>query len=166
MTFDEKTKEKLRELFEQDPLKGISFTDLKTDTVHMAVICTSIWEETIRKYLKKGFIPTKAYKDNIDLINKWMVVKENIEDYANDTEDAKDAIADYSSTLAKIETDPFYARTYANSKDSFAECKVKAEVRLKEAEKKLEENKRELPELAKQVAELKKFEFLREKGYV
>jgi hypothetical protein len=168
MPFDEKEKamEELKELLRQDPLKGISFTNLKTGDVQMAAISTSIWEVTIRKYLKKGFIPTKAYKKNIDLINKWMVVKENVEDYTKEIEELKTDINDFLNTLNKIETDPFWGRIYTNSKSIFIERKEKAITALALAEKNLEENKKELPSLTVQVAKLKNFEHLRENGFV
>ena len=166
MPLDEKAKEEIRELLKADPLRGISLTNLKTGEVQMAAICTSIWDVTIKNYLKKGFIPTKIYNENEDTICRWEVVMENIKDYTQEVNDQKVTILDYSDMLQKIETDPFYTRAYATRKPWYVEHLQIVKEELTKAEARLEENKKELPALKKQVAELRKFEYLREKKYI
>jgi hypothetical protein len=166
MSLDEKAKEELRELFKSDPLKPISLTELKTGDVKMSIICTSIWDATLRKYLKQGWIPTKAYEANEELIIKWEIAMENIEDYTQEAKEQKDTIADYSDMLQKIEIDPFYARIYATRKDWYVEHLQIAKDELVKVEAKLEEYMKDFPALKAQVAKLRKFDYLRENKYL
>jgi hypothetical protein len=166
MPLDEKAKEELRALFKADPLKPISLTELKTGDVKMAIICTSIWDVTLKKYLKQGWIPTKAYDANEELIIKWEIAMENIEDYTKEVNDKKHDIADFSDMLQKIETDPFYARAYATRKSWYVEHLQIAKDELKKAEVNLKENEIGFPELKKKVYRLRNFDYLRENKYI
>ena len=166
MSLDEKAKEEIRALFKADPLKGISLTSLNTGDVQMAAICTSIWDKTIKEYLKKGFIPTKAYDVNEEMICRWEIIKENIEEYTQEVADQKATVLDYSGMLQKIETDPFYARSYATQKTWYVEHLQIAKDELVKAETKLAENKLIFPALKKLVLKLRNFEYLRENKYI
>jgi Asp-tRNA(Asn)/Glu-tRNA(Gln) amidotransferase C subunit len=164
MPLDEKAKEELRELFKADPLKLISLTNLKTGDVNVALIASSIWDVTLRKYLKKGFIPTKVNDENIELINRWEVAEENVKDYTEEIKNLEDEIVDYSNTLQKIETDPFYHRIYTPS--VFSERRDKAMAELEVSKANLENNKQKLPTLRSMVKKLRNFDYLRENKYI
>jgi hypothetical protein len=166
MPLSEKVKEEIRAILKTDPLRGISLTKLETGDIQITVISSSIWDESLKKYLKKGFIPTKVYDENKDIIIKWEVVKENIEDYTKEANDLKEAISDYLDTLNKIETDPFYGRIYANSVPNFLRRKNQAETELRMVETSLEKSRQEFPELKNKIATLRNFEYLRENKYI
>jgi predicted nucleic acid-binding Zn-ribbon protein len=166
MPLDEKAKEEIRALFKADPLKGISLTELKTGVVQICAICTSIWDKTLKKYLKKGWIPTKIYDANEELICKWEIAEENVEYYTQEVDSQKDTIADFSNMLQKIETDPFYARAYAARKYWYVEHLQIAKDELVKAEGSLEESTKEIPALKKQIAKLRNFDYLRENKYI
>jgi polyhydroxyalkanoate synthesis regulator phasin len=164
MSLSEKAKEELRELFKADPLRAISFINIKTGDVHVALIASSIWDVSIKKQLKRGFIPKKVYDENIELIVRWEDVEENVADYTEEVKTLEADIADFSGMLQKIETDPFYHRIYTPS--VFSERRDKSMAELEVAKKNLENNKSELPALRKQVQKLRDFDYLRENKYI
>lgn len=164
MPLDEKAKEELRELFKADPLRVISFINLKTGDEHVAIIASSIWDVSIKKYLKKGFIPKKAYDENLEIIVKWEIVEENTTDCAEEVKGLEADIADFSGMLQKIETDPFYHRIYTSS--VFSERRDKSMAELEVSKKNLEDNRRELPALRYKVKKLRNFDFLKENKYI
>jgi hypothetical protein len=165
MTFDEDAKSKLKALF-KDRLKAITFTNPKTGDEEVAIIDKEIWDITIKKYLKKGFIPKVVYDKNSELIFRWELVTENLADAKPEMKDLWEAIKDYSNTLSKIKTDPFYGRIYANSKDIYIERKDRSTTELRNLEEQVAGWKQELVSLDAQVAQLRDFDFLRANNYV
>lgn len=166
MPLDEKAKAEIMAIFKNDPLRGISLTNMYSDEAKLCAICTSIWDETLKKEIKIGWIPTKAYNANLDIIVKWENTKDEIEYLSQEVKDHKETIVDYSDMVNKIETDPFYARAYASRKAWYVEhLKIESD-ELKDLELKLKEIKREFPELKKHIVELMNFNYLRENKYI
>jgi len=168
MTLDEKAKAKaeLMKLFEADPLKVISLTNIKTGDVTMAVITTSIWDVTLKKYPKSFWIPTKVYEANLDLIIKWENTKENIDEFSLEVEGHKDSITDFAHTLHEIETDPFMARAYAQRKAWYVEHLQIEKDQLEVYETKLAECEKEFLPLQVQINKLRSFNYLRGNKYI
>jgi hypothetical protein len=166
MTLSEQAKEHLRELLKADPLKAISLTNIYSGDVKLCVICTSIWDMNLKKYVKKGWIPTNVYEANLDLIVKWENTKENIDEYTLEVEGHKDSITDFAHTLNEIETDPFMARAYAQRKAWYVEHLQIEKDQLEKYEIKLAESKKEFQPLQKQINKLRNFNYLRENKYL
>ena len=168
MTLDEKAKAKaeLMKLFEADPLKFIKLTNIKSGDEKACIIATSIWDVTLKKYLKSFWIPTKVYEANLDLIIKWENVKENIDEFSLEVEGHKDSITDFSHMVHEIETDPFMARAYAQRKAWYVEHLQIEKDQLEIYETKLAESKEEFQPLQAQINNLRNFTYLKENKYI
>lgn len=166
MPHDEKAKAELMKLFEADPLKFIKLTNIKSGDEKVCLITTSIWDATLKKYLKSFWIPTKVYEANIDLIVKWENVKENIDEFSLEVKGHKDSIIDFSHMLHEIETDPFMARAYAQRKDWYVEHLQIEKDQLEIYEAKLADSEKEFQSLQAQINKLRNFNNLKKNNFI